>query len=458
MLDKSLKMKMLPNSFACTFPANKEEKNLILEHHINDVGLIFLTKQNKSTSYYLDSNKRLKQNFQDLLFDNVGKYAFFAYQKLKEKCKFLEETIENLEKNQKEFLSYHMEIYSQALKTKEKYNRYKRKFKTLGKYDTLTAEELAELMRNLNETIFHANSEQIHRIYKKEIKQLKAQINNKICSPSPNKNNKKFFEIDFNTSIDEEKEYIEKNFLFKKNMKSQNFNFQDFESKFLNNSLNIDYIFEKKNVVEIQKNNNDSKISPKSSIPKQKSTEKVVQEPIRKPVTNSNNHKRTKSVVPVKKLPVKREKRGGSMEKSVEITLSNKKTENVSKLNDLIEDKKILAENFIINKSNNIGNIIPNQNIQNTQKMMNFKEDAEILKDFVQKVSNSVNENMDNVKAKMQNPKNCHISDFFSEKDFFSNEKGKGFKDDDLNNETFDENGVRLKKRRTRAERNSRKI
>lgn len=135
------------------------------------------------------------------------------------------------------------------------------------------------------------------------------------------------------------------------------------------------------------------------------------------------------------------------MEKSIEITLSNKKTEDVSKLNDLIEDKKILAENFIINKSNNIANILPNQNTQNTQKMINFKEDAEILKDFVQKVSNSVNENMDNVKAKMQNPKNCHISDFFSEKDFFSNEKGKGFKDDDLNNETFDENGVRQKKK-----------
>lgn len=499
MLDKSLRMKAAPVSSNNLLLPEKEEQNNLLEYHFNNIGLIFLNNKNQTCWNYLTSNKKVKRNFQELLFDNVGKYACFAYSKLKEKCKILEESLNFSLEKQKEFSNYHLEIYKEALKTREKYIKYKNKFKTIEKISYLSNEDLSELISTASNILEKAKTEKISRVYKKEIKELKSQISNIPNSPSPVKNTKKFFEIDLSKSLNDEQEHVSKCFIQLNPTKisnNNNYNFEEFESKFLNNPINFDFIYEKKNNTE-SKNLSETKFSPKSLIPPiNKPVEKVsIDNNPKKTVPKSlDKRKRTKSVLPSKPTTIKHDKRGVSVEKSVENSSfsSNKKAEDLSKLKELIEDKKILAETFVLNKPNNIN--ITNNNHSQIQKnpnesfhkngLINFKQDAENLKDFVQKVSSTVHENMENLQAKMQNPKNCHLSDFFSEKDFFSNEKHHFFEDKNLleseNQENklldqsnhicsdfnqssmisgnFEDNYGGAKKRRTRAERNSKKF
>lgn len=497
MLDKSLRMKATPKSSNNLIVVEKEEQNNLLEYHFNNIGLVFLNNKNKTCWNYLTSSKKVKRNFQELLFDNVGKYACFAYSKLKEKCKTLEDSLNNSLEKQKEFANYHLEIYKEALKTREKYIKYKNKFKTIEKISSLSNEDLSELISTASNILEKAKTEQIHRVYKKEIKDLKSQISNIPNSPSPIKNTKKFFEIDLLKSLKDEQEHISKSFLQINHAKitNNNYNFEEFESKFLNNPINFDFIYDKKNNAE-SKNLSETKFSPKSSIPPlNKPAEKNSLDNIPKktPPKSLDKRKRTKSVLPSKPNTIKNDKRGVSVEKSVENSSfsSNKKAEDLTKLKELIEDKKILAETFILNKpSNNINNFNSNEcnQVQKNNKngLINFKQDAENLKDFVQKVSSTVHENMENLQAKMQNPKNCHLSDFFSEKDFFSNEKHHFFEEktenllDTENQENkfidqsnhicsefnqssmisgnFEESYGGSKKRRTRAERNSKKF
>jgi len=76
-----------------------------------NVGDIFLNRENKTCGHYIAGFKGLKANFQELLFDNVGKFACFAYKKIKEKNKVLEEKVRILEENQRELYEYNMEMY-----------------------------------------------------------------------------------------------------------------------------------------------------------------------------------------------------------------------------------------------------------------------------------------------------------------------------------------------------------
>ena len=190
-------------------------------------------------------------------------------------------------------------------------------------------------------------------------------------------------------------------------------------------------------------------------------------------VENSRKHKKTKSLVPVVKNKAKSinkpTKRTSSVEKS-QVSISTKKSEeksqDIAKLKELIEDKKILTETFVLNKPPRSPEDHALEKIEK-KSLANFKEDAENLKILVRKVSNTVNENMDGIQSKMNK---CQITDFFSEQDFFSNhdeflghnlmesaEKGEklDFSNGQISILNMTEDlGNKMKKRRSRADRN----
>ena len=459
---------------------NPQEALIPSTYYIPNIGLVFLNKDNKTCLNYLTGIKRLKENFQELLYDNVGKYACFGYQKMREKCDLYEEKVQNLLRNQAEFSSYHLEFYEEVLKMREKYLKYKSKFKTIQNYRGLSNADLQDLTEILTKALNQGKNEQIHRIYQDQIKELKNQISPKenISADSPQIKPKKVFKYPINISedLDKEKQHISELFIHNTtNTTINSFNFEEFETNFLNNPLEFDYLLKKS--TEPAKSPLNQKIA-------QSFQAKTIEKPIEKPIERvldrpMTKHQKTKSLLPNQKTPnkipqKKTPKRGVSVEKVVNISISSRKTEEKSqdlvKLKDLIEDKRILTETFVMNKPLNYNENSNEKNQENFMKkdVLNLKEDAENLKNFVQKVSNTIHANMDCVQAKMQKP-NCQFKDFFSEKDFFSNEHHNEeiFKNYVENNNNLNENNNLaqvsnisldedfMKKRRTRAERNN---
>ena len=486
LLDKCLKNKLSPTS--SQIPLEKHPEIAIsTNYYLNNVGEIFINKENKTCIQYINGFKGLKANFQELLFDNVGKYACFAYKKIKEKNRFLEEKMKVLEENQREFAEYHMGIYKETLKIQEKLRKYQGKFKTLKNYKGISDEDLKDAIINLGNQLELAQKEQIHRLYRRQISQLKSQLN---LENSP-EFQKKPENAGFSLSLTQEKEKVSevlmKNLQNTMNSDITIYDFEDLETNFLNNPLDLSYIFEKKPPVELQK----SPIHQKSPI-QQKSPmislqnrqienppkEKLEKTPREKPMDSESvlgRHKKTKSLLPAKpKLNSikKSTKRPVSVEKPQNLPITSRrpeeKSQDLMKLKDLIEDKKILTETFVLNHPQPV--FEDSGEKFEKKSLANFKEDAENLKIFVRKVSNTVHENMDGIQNKMSK---CQIADFFSEQDFFSNneefrhenlgEEGERIYGDSntqisILNLTEDLEG-KMKKRRSRNDRNgSRKM
>ena len=479
LLDKCLKNKLSPRGNA--IPLEKFPENLIpSSYHLQSAGDIFLNKENKTCLTYLNGFKGLKPNFQELLFDNVGKYACFAYKKIKEKNKALEEKLRNAKENQKKLIEHHMKIYERTLKYHEKYIDFKNKFKTINSYKGLSDDDLKDLSETLNQALDNAKQEQIHRLYRKQINQLKTQLNQP-ASPEKNKKETKN-RVFLSLAKENEKmqELISKNTEKNQNPLAATFDFEDFETNFLHNPLDLSFILEKNRIiVETQKSPIHQKppltvpvLQAKQNERPPEKTEKISRESSLV-VENSRKHKKTKSLVPVVKNKAKSinkpTKRTSSVEKS-QVSISTKKSEeksqDIAKLKELIEDKKILTETFVLNKPPRSPEDHALEKIEK-KSLANFKEDAENLKILVRKVSNTVNENMDGIQSKMNK---CQITDFFSEQDFFSNhdeflghnlmesaEKGEklDFSNGQISILNMTEDlGNKMKKRRSRADRN----
>lgn len=481
LLDKCLKNKLSPRGAAIPFE-NFPENLIPSSFHLQSAGDVFLNKENKTCLTYLNGIKGLKANFQELLFDNVGKYACFAYKKIKEKNRVLEEKIRVAEENQRKIIEHHMKIYERTLKYHEKYIDFKEKFKTINGYKGLSDEDLKDLSETLNKALDNAKQEQIHRLYRKQINQLKTQLNQPASPEKPKKEAKNRPLLSLAKESEKIHEFLSKNTERTQNPLAATFDFEDFEANFLHNPLDLSFIFEKNRLVgETQKSPIHQKppltvpvLQAKQNEKPPEKTEKISRESSLC-VENSRKHKKTRSLVPVvknkaKSIINKPTKRPSSVEKSQTLSISTKKSEeksqDIAKLKELIEDKKILAETFVLNKPPRAPEDPANEKIEK-KSLANFKEDAENLKILVRKVSNTVNENMDGIQSKMNK---CQITDFFSEQDFFSNHEEfighnllesaeKGEKLDFSNGQISilnmtEDLGNKMKKRRSRAERN----
>ena len=431
LLDRSLKLNNKPQLLS---PKNNEHynDNQDSSSYLQSSGVIFLQSKNKTCNSFYPF---MKKNFQDLLYDNVGKYAVMAFYKIREKMNFYKEFSHDLQKSQTELVNYHLAIYSATMKIHEKLLKYKQKYKRLNKFNTLSNESLQELQKTFSETIEIIKNEQIHRVYKEKINGLMKVIENQQNhEKSENKENLenvqalKNLEKSPNLLRSTEKKLVFERFLIEiPSSPAKNFDFNDFESNFLNNPLDFSYLFEKKEpIIEPLKSPISISLQKIDKLEKPERSERNIE--IQRQAEKTQ-HKKTKSLLPQpKRTSTIQNKRVLSVEKNV------KKSEKSMKLKDLIEDKRILAETFVLNQP---ARKEKTSSFHENRKIFNFKEDAENLRNYVQKVSETINENMGRFKNN-----NIHENrDYFNEENYFSNKReNEDYMSQSIQKEAFDKN------------------